>query len=354
RLISGGGIEITPGPESYHSPEAALIAIHNGAVERITSQGNDLSAYELEPQLVTALFDSEQRSKRQVVKYNDIPKVMVDAVLAIEDRRFFEHSGVNFLRMFEAVWIDLTRQRHEQGGSTITMQLSRGFFLTPEKTVRRKLTEMLIAEELEQKFTKQQIFEFYGNWVNLGQRGSFAISGFAEASKAYFNKDLQNISLPEAALLAGIIQGPSRLSPYRDPERALDRRNLVLDSMVDTHAITREQADKAKAAPLKLAPPNVEASDAPYFVDMVRDTLINKFTEHDLNEESYRIYTTLDPDLQKAAAQAVETGIQLVDEQVAKMRTKKVKVGKKIETKVLPGPQAQVALVVLYPHTGAG
>ena len=159
RLVSGG-IEITPGPESYHSPEAARVAIRDGQVERITSQGNELSAYELEPQLVTALFDAEQRSKRQVVKYGDIPKVMVDAVLAIEDRRFFEHSGVNFTRMFEDVWIDIMRQRHEQGGSTITMQLSRGFFLTPEKTVRRKLTEMLIAEELEQKFSKQQIFEF--------------------------------------------------------------------------------------------------------------------------------------------------------------------------------------------------
>ncbi|HKN16882.1 MAG TPA: PBP1A family penicillin-binding protein [Candidatus Sulfotelmatobacter sp.] len=352
RLVSGG-IEITPGPESYHSPEEAHITFQDGQVERITSKGNDLSAYELEPQLVTALFDSEQRSKRQVVKYNDIPKVMVDAVLAIEDRRFFEHSGVNFTRMFEAVWIDVMRQRHEQGGSTITMQLSRGFFLTPEKTVRRKLTEMLIAEELEQKFSKQQIFEFYGNWVNLGQRGSFAISGFAEASRAYFNKDLKDITLPDAALLAGIIQGPSRLSPYRHPDRALERRNLVLDSMVDTHAITRDQAEKAKAAPLKLAPPNVEASDAPYFVDMVRDTLINKFSEHDLNDESYRIYTTLDPDLQKAAAQAVESGIKLVDEQVTKMRTKRVKVGKKIETTVAPGPQAQVALVVLDPHTGA-
>jgi penicillin-binding protein 1B len=348
-----GGIEIMPGPESYHSPEAARIIIHDGQVERITSQGNDLSAYELEPQLVTALFDSGQRSKREVVKYNDIPKVMVDAVLAIEDRRFFEHSGVNFTRMAEAVWIDLMRQRHEQGGSTITMQLSRGFFLTPEKTVRRKLTEMLIAEELEQKFSKQQIFEFYGNWVNLGQRGSFAINGFAEASHSYFNKDLKDITLPEAALLAGIIQGPSRLSPYRHPERALERRNLVLDSMVDTHAITREQAEKAKASPLKLAPPNVEASDAPYFVDMVRDTLINKFSEHDLNDESYRIYTTLDPDLQKAAAQAVEMGIKLVDEQVTKMRTKRVKVGKKVETTVTPGPQAQVALVAIDPHTGA-
>jgi penicillin-binding protein 1B len=347
------GIEIMPGPESYHSPEEARITIEDGQVSQITSKGSQLSAYELEPQLVTSLFDAEQRSKRQVVKYNDIPKVMVDAVLAIEDRRFFEHGGVNFIRMFEAGWVDLVRQRHEQGGSTITMQLSRGFFLTPEKTIRRKLTEMLIAEEMEQKFSKQQIFEFYGNWVNLGQRGSFAISGFAEASRAYFNKDLKDITLPEAALLAGIIQGPSRLSPYRHPERALERRNLVLDAMVDTHAITPEQAEKAKAAPLKLAPPNVEASDAPYFVDMVRDSLINKFSEHDLNDQSYRIYTTLDPELQKAAAQAVESGIKIVDQEVAKLRTKRVKVGKKYETQVAPGPQAQVALVALDPHTGA-
>src|SRR5690242_15073037 len=159
------------------------------------------------------------------------------------------------------------------------MQLSRGFFLTPEKTIKRKLTEMLIAEELEQKFSKQQIFEFYANRVDLGQRGSFAISGFAEASKSYFNRDLQHITLPDAALLAGIIQRPSYLSPYRHPERALERRNLVLESMVETNAITREQADKAKATPLKLAPPNVEASDAPYFVDMIRDSLISKFNE---------------------------------------------------------------------------
>ncbi len=324
------------------------------------SRGTELSAYELEPQLVTALFDAEQRSKRELVKYDGIPPVMVQAVLAIEDRSFFEHSGVNFVRFGGAVLADLTRrmglthQKFDQGGSTITMQLSRGFFLNPEdKTVKRKLTEMLIAEELEHKFSKQQIFEFYANWVNLGQRGSFAISGFAEASKAYFGKDLKDVSVPEAALLAGVIQGPSRLSPYRHPERALERRNLVLDSMVETHAITREQAEKAKATPLKLAAPNVEASDAPYFVDMVRDQLVGKFSESDLNDSSYRIYTTLDPDLQKAAAQSVEMGIKLVDEQVKKLRTKKVKVGKKFETKVVEGPQAQVALVALDPHTGA-
>ncbi len=346
-------IEITPGPQSYHSPEPARISFQDGQIDHITSRGTELSAYELEPQLVTALFDAEQRSKRQLVKYNDIPPVMVQAVLAIEDRRFFEHGGVNLVRMAEAAWIDIVRGRHEQGGSTITMQLSRGFFLTPEKTIRRKLTEMLIAEEMEQKFSKQQIFEFYANWVDLGQRGSFAISGFAEASRAYFNKDLKDITLPEAALLAGLIQRPSYLSPYRHPERALERRNLVLESMVETHAITREQANKAKAAPLKLAPPNVEASDAPYFVDMVRDTLITKFNERDLNDQSYRIYTTLDPGLQKAAAQSVEMGIKLVDDEVKKLRTKRVKVGKKYETTVEPGPQAQVALVALDPHTGA-
>ncbi len=351
--VSKDGIEITPGPESYHSPEPARISIHDGQVDQISSNGNDLSAYELEPQLVTALFDAEQRSKRELVKYNDIPPVMVQAVLAIEDRRFFEHSGVNFVRTAEAVWEDVLRQRRAQGGSTLTQQLARGFFLTPEKSIKRKLTEMLIAEELEQKFSKQQLFEFYANWVNLGQRGSFAISGFAEASKAYFNKDLKDITLPEAALLAGIIQRPSYLSPYRHPERALERRNLVLESMVETHAITREQADKAKAAPLKLAAPNVEASDAPYFVDMVRDQLITKFNENELNDQSYRIYTTLDPDLQKAAAQSVDMGIKLVDEQVKKLRTKRVKVGKKFETTVAPGPQAQVAMVVLDPHTGA-
>jgi penicillin-binding protein 1B len=348
-----GAIEINPGPQSYHSPEAATIRESDGKVESITGQNGDLAAYELEPQLITSLFDAEQRSKRQVVKYDQIPKVMVDAVLAIEDRRFFQHSGVNFIRMAEAAWIDVTRQRHDQGGSTLTMQLSRGFFLSPEKTIKRKLVEMLIAEEMEHKFNKQDIFEFYANWVDLGQRGSFAISGFAEASKSYFNKDLKDITLPEAALLAGIIQRPSYLSPYRHPERALERRNLVLDSMVETHAITREQADKAKATPLKLAPPNVEASDAPYFVDLVRDQLISsKLNEQELNEQTYRIYTTLNPGLQKAAAQAVELGIKLVDDQITKRRTKRVKVGTKYETKVEPGPQAQVALVAIDPHTG--
>jgi penicillin-binding protein 1B len=349
-----GAIEVLPGPESYHSQEPATITVSNGTVSTITSRSSgELQAYELEPQPVTSLFDAEQRSKRELIKYNDIPKVMVDAVTSIEDRRFFQHSGVNFTRLAEAAWVDLMHQRHQQGGSTITMQLSRAFFLTPEKTFKRKLIEMLIAVELEQKFTKQQIFEFYANRVDLGQRGSFTISGFAEGAHSYFNKDLKDITLPEAALLAGLIQAPSYLSPYRHKERALERRNTVLEAMVENGAITREQADKAKAAPLNLAPPNVEASDAPYFVDMVRDTVLSKLNEREVNEQQFRIYTTLDPDLQKAAAQAVESGIKIVDDQVTKMRTKKTRIGKnKYETSVLPGPQAQVALIAMDPHTG--
>jgi len=351
RLLNDG-IEIKPGPDSYHSPEAARIRYKDGVVASISGPGGELQAYELEPQLVTALFDAD-RSKRQLVTYDEIPKVLVDAVLAIEDRRFFQHAGVNFMRLAEAFWIDVMHQRHQQGGSTITMQLSRAFFLTPEKTMKRKLAEIMIATELEQKFSKQQIFEFYANRVDLGQRGSYTISGFAEASRAYFNKDMKDLTPAEAALIAGLIQAPSYLSPYRHPERALERRNLVLDSMVETHALTKADADKAKATPLKLAPPNVEASDAPYFVDLVRDTLISKFNERELNEQSYRIYTTLDPELQKAAAQAVETGIKLVDDQITKMRTKKIKIAKgKYETKVAAGPQAQVALVAMDPHTG--
>jgi penicillin-binding protein 1B len=350
----GGSIEILPGPQSYHSPEPATISVADGAVSAINSRASgDLEAYELEPQMLASLFDAEQRSKRQLVKYDDIPKIIVEAVTSIEDRRFFQHSGVNFLRLAEAAWVDFTHQRHQQGGSTITMQLSRAFFLSPEKTFRRKLIEILIAVELEQKFSKQQIFEFYANRVDLGQRGSFTISGLAEGSRSYFNKDLKDINLPEAALLAGLIQAPSYLSPYRHPERALERRNTVIESMVDTHAITREQADKAKAAPLKLAPPNVEASDAPYFVDMVRDTIISKLNEHEVNDQEYRIYTTLDPALQRAAAQAVEAGSKLVDDQVTKMRTHKKKIGKnKFETTVTPGPQAQIALIAMDPHTG--
>jgi penicillin-binding protein 1B len=358
RLVRGG-VEILPGPESFHSADAAFIKFSGGKIGDISSTGREgeaLKAYELEPVLVTALFEGSDRSKRQLIKFDDLPKDLVNAIVAIEDRRFFQHSGVNYYRLMEAAITDVMHGHRGQGGSTITMQLSRGFFLTPEKTMKRKLTEMMIAMDLEQKFSKQRIFEMYANQVPLGQRGSFGIMGVGEGARAYFNTDVKNLTLAECALLAGIIQRPSYLSPYRHPERALERRNLVLDSMVETGAITREQADRAKATPLKLAPPNVEASDAPYFVDMVKDQLSSQYSESELNQHAMRVYTTIDPDLQKAAADAVDEGMKLVDEQVIKRRTKKTKVGTgksaKTEVKVENGPMPQVALVALDPHTG--
>ncbi|HXE91230.1 MAG TPA: PBP1A family penicillin-binding protein [Terriglobales bacterium] len=354
----GDSIEIHPGAESYFAAQQGRIYFRGGQVSRIVvtrgDSRSDAAAYGLEPVLVTALFDSEQRSKRRLVQYAEIPRVLRDAVLAIEDRRFFEHGGVNYWRLAQAAFIDVWEGHRQQGGSTLTMQLSRRFFLTPEKTVKRKLTEILITFLLEHRFTKEQIFELYANEVYMGQRGSFAINGFGEAARSYFNKDLRSLNLPEAALLAGLIQRPSYLSPYKYPERAQARRNLVLDGMVETGAVTREEAERAKAAPLKLAPPNVEASDAPYFVDLVKDQLLERYSESDLNERAFRIYTTLDPELQRYAAEAVQQGLKEIDAELIKKRTRRVPVGKgKFETRVQPGPMPQVALVAMDAHTGA-
>ena len=215
----------------------------------------------------------------------------------------------------------------------------------------------MISVILEQKFTKRQIFELYANQVYMGQRGSFTISGLGEASEAYFGKDVKNLTLPETALLAGMIQRPNYYSPYKSPERALERRNLVLDAMVEIGSIKRDEADKAKAAPLRLAPPNEEASEAPYFVDLVKDTLFQKYNEQQVNGNAFRIYTTLDPDLQRAAAEAVDSGIKDVDALVRRLRTHTIVVGRgkaaKKEIEVKPGPMPQVAVVAIDPHTGA-
>ena len=353
------GIQVEPGPNSYHSAEGAVITGEGGKIARInsTADGRELGAYELEPELVTTLFETEQRAKRRLVRYEDIPKDLVEAILAIEDRRFFQHSGVNYFRIAEAAWVDLRSGKREQGGSTLTMQVARGFFLNPEKKIKRKLEEMLIAGILEQRFSKKQIFELYANQIYMGQRGSFTISGLGEAAEAYFGKEIKNLSLPEAALLAGMIQRPNFYSPYKYPDRALERRNLVLDSMQETGAIVPEQVERAKAVPLKLAPPNEEASEAPYFVDLVKDTLFAKYNEQQVNDGAYRIYTSLDPGLQRAAAEALEVGVKEVDAQVKKLRTHTKVVGKgrnaRRETEVAPGPMPQVALIAMDPHTGA-
>ncbi len=339
-------ITVRPGPQSYHSQDSATIRMGAGVVQSITDDhGQPLASYELEPLLITGLSDDPNRTKRRLVSYDEIPPNLIQAVLAIEDRRFFEHNGVNYWRLVEAVFHDLTTGQKQQGGSTLTMQLARGFFLSPEKRIKRKLIEIIITFQLEHRFTKKQIFEMYANQINLGQRGSFSIDGFGEAAQAYFGKDVRQLDLAECALLAGIIQRPNYFNPFRHADRTIERRNLVLDSMVETGAITKDQAERAKAEPLHLSAASVDASEAPYFVDLVRDQLVQKLGERDFNREGLHIYTSLDPDLQREATAAVDSTIHIVDEQVDKLHARQKKLG---QSYIYP----QVALVALNPHTG--
>ncbi|GAC1418540.1 MAG: penicillin-binding protein 1B [Acidobacteriaceae bacterium] len=353
--LNGNSILIKPGPQSYHSTDGATIVTGPGSggsnasadvpsvVQTITADnGAPLAAYQLEPQLITALSEDKNRTKRRLVTYKEIPPQMVQAVTSIEDRRFFEHHGVNYPRMIKCGVHDLLAGRKDCGGSTLTQQLAKVFFLSPDKKISRKLSELMITFQLEARFTKQQIFEMYVNEMNLGHRGSFEINGIGEASQTFFGKDVRQLDLAQTATLAALFQNPSFRNPYRHPERAIDRRNLVLDSMVETGAITADQASRAKAEPLKLSSSNIDASEAPYFVDLVHEQLSQRISDQELGHDSLRIYTSLDPELQAAATEAVEFGMKNVDELVRKLH-------KKGETGFT---YPQVAMVAINPHTG--
>ncbi|MFT4113193.1 PBP1A family penicillin-binding protein [Silvibacterium sp.] len=341
-------ITIHPGPQSFHAPDAATVTFDSGSISQITgSNGQQLAAYELEPLLITDLSD-ENRAKRRIVTYDDLPKTLVQAVTSIEDRRFFEHGGVDYYSILGWTWHDLRGDRRFAGGaSTLTMQLAKIMFLTPERTFSRKVRQILVTFQLENHYSKQKIFEIYANQVPLGQRGSFSVNGFGEAAQAYFGKDVRQLTVPECALLAGLIQSPSRLNPYRHAERAVARRNVVLDAMVETGSITKEQAEEYKATPLKLAPGAVDAGEAPYFVDLVRDQLAQRLNDADYNQQGLRIYTSLDPELQRAATEAVNEEMKNVDEQVERLHARRVKAGDES-----PIVYPQVAIVALNPHTG--
>jgi penicillin-binding protein 1B len=347
----GNQLEIRPGPASFLLAEGlsggpTSLLFRNGRVTSITTGGGTapVSQCWLEPEVITTLFD-RSRTKRRLVRYQDLPPVLVNAILATEDHRFFSHHGVNFLRIIAATIKGVRTDERIRGTSTLTMQLARNFFLTRERTLERKAAEIFLALLLEQRLSKDQIFELYANQIYLGQHGSFAVHGVGEAASVYFNKDVGSLALPEAALLAGIIRGPSFYSPYRHPDRAVEIRNVVLRRMREVGFITPAEAEKAATAPLGVTQQNVEANQAPFFVDMVKDRLLEQFTERDLISQSYRVYTTLDLDLQRIASEAVRTGTAEVDEQLSKRKSRK---------DAPPEPlQPQVALVVLDPHTGA-
>ena len=348
-------VDIRPSKLSYFAGSNALAVQFRGKSIRSIkplSGGTDLDTAEIEPELITNLFDSA-REKRRPVRYEDLPVMLVDAILSAEDKRFFEHGGFDFIRIAGAAWADLRHtSQHYQGASTITMQVARTFFLSTERNWRRKVAEAMISVELEQRFNKQQIFELYANEVYLGNRGSFGIRGFSEASVAYFGQDLRQLTLPECAYLAGIIRAPNYYSSAdRHPERGVQARDRVLTQMLDNKYINEEDLKDAKTAPLKIIRTSTSGSEAPYFVDMVKDHLLDKYSESELLSENFRVYTTLDPALQRAAVAAVDAGMKNVDVLLAKKYEKwKRDQAKKGGNDAIP--QAQVALVALDPRTG--
>ena len=313
------------------------IQVANRSVERIT----------LDAPLLTAMMTGS-REKRRRVALDAIPARMQEAVLSIEDRRFYYHPGVDPIRMIGALFTNLFGDRpYLVGGSTITQQLSRNFFLTEQMAVEqqtrqrsygRKLLEQFMAVILETQATKAEILELYLNDVYLGHRGSFALHGVAEASKIYFGKDVRNLTLSEAALIAGIIQSPSNHSPFTNTERARDRRNIVLRAMVDAGYITSDAADRAQQEPIAVVARAVD-NEAPYFVDYIGEVLDATFPGIVSKPGLLDVYTTLDPNLQRYAQDAVREGLAVVDTALARRKR---------------GPRrvAQAALVAIDPRSG--
>jgi penicillin-binding protein 1B len=299
--------------------------------------GSSVSRLQLDPAMLSGLVSGDREKRRRVALATIAPR-MIQAVLAIEDRRFYSHPGVDPIRMVGALFTNLRGDLpYLVGASTITQQLVKNFFLTPEKSIRRKLLEQFMAIVLERRASKDEILELYLNEVYLGQRGSFAVRGVAEAARVMFAKDVSNLSLAEAATIAGVIQAPSEHSPFRSPARARERRNVVLNAMADSGFVTEEAAERASLEPLIVSSRAID-TEAPYFVDFIADTLAASHAGVYNAATRLDVYTTLDLHLQRIAQDAVREGTARIDRELASRR------------RTLPPVQA--ALLAVDPRTG--
>ncbi|MGB0013561.1 MAG: PBP1A family penicillin-binding protein [Candidatus Sulfotelmatobacter sp.] len=269
-----------------------------------------LEAYR--PSSITELYDDHGRvigsfalQRRVVAGYDDFAPVLRDALVSIEDKDFYRHSGINFWRIIGAAYRDIESGGKVQGASTLTMQLARNLFLSPDRSFHRKVQETMLAIQIERRFTKPQIFTLYANQIFLGH----GVYGFEAASEYYFSKPARKLTLAEAALLAGLPKGPGIYSPINHPDRATKRRNLVINAMLEDGKITAAQAADARALPLALHLQNDPNSLAPYFVEEIRRYLENKYGADQVHEGGLKVYTSLDVDLQKSANQSVLDGL---------------------------------------------
>jgi penicillin-binding protein 1B len=295
--------------ETPHNGGPVVLQIRDGRVTSIVSRaGVPLEAIHLEPAEIGRVLGPKMESRRPV-PLAGIAVSMQNAVIASEDARFYSHIGIDFVGILRAAFANLRQLRFAQGGSTITQQLAKNFFLSPKKTIGRKLREAELALVLERRYTKQQILEMYLNKIYFGQEGSLGIYGVEEAAQFYFSKSAADLSLEESALLAGIIRSPNRYSPLRFPGAAKERRNAVLARMLQLGMIRPDACRRASAAPVRTRPRSAPARLAPYFVDYIQ-----RVTEDDLGGEKlyrtgFRFYTTLDPVQQEAAEDAVARGL---------------------------------------------
>jgi penicillin-binding protein 1B len=321
-------LEIRPA----RSKQVVRVTFAGDEIAEIRSDGVLLDSFTLEPEILSTDLSSKA-GKREVLSYGDIPAVLVHAILAIEDRRFFEHSGVDVNGLARALLRNVADEQLAQGGSTITQQLVKNTYLTPEKTVQRKYAEAMLSFALERRLLKNDIFALYCNEIYMGQRGAVAVRGVKEAAKVFYGKELKELTLAEAATFAGMIQSPARYSLVQHPEAARARREIVLAAMRENGWITAEQNAAASAELVTVAPaPIVDDSLAPYFVDYVNRLAESQF---ETSADRQRIYTTIDLELQQAAERALQRQLDRLD--VVYTRR---------------GLKPQAALVALDPHTG--
>jgi len=320
---------------------AVRIAMSAGMIESIvrTADGKVVPILELEPEEISLFFGSE-RERRQLISIQQVPGHLIHAVLAAEDSRFYQHPGIDFRGILRAFITNLRHGSIRQGGSTLTQQLAKNYFLTPARTLRRKFKEILISVIIEFNYEKEEILEIYLNEIYLGQKGSVAINGVGEASYFYFGKPVKELSRAEAATIAGLIKAPNHYSPYQDKERCFNRRNFVLNAMHTKGWLSQEDLKANLRVPVKTVGFTVHGKMAPYFVDYLEQQLNTLYRPEDLASLGLSIYTTLDSQVQSAAEKALTRGL----ERLERMKPELVRDD--------PTQKLQGAVIVMQPGTG--
>lgn len=301
--------------------------------------GKPVPILELEPEEIMQFFGPE-REKRHLVSIQQVPEDLIYAVLAAEDGRFYKHHGIDPRGILRALYTNLRHGAIRQGGSTLTQQLAKNYFLTPERTISRKINEAILSVIIEAIYEKDEILEIYLNEIYLGQKGSVSINGVGEASFFYFDKPVKKLSLPEAATIAGLIKGPNHYSPYVDKSRCRDRRNLVLNAMHRKGWVTDNQLKAALSSKVEPAGFNLQEKKAPYFIDYLSRQIETLYPEKVLNSLGLTIYTTLDTQVQAAAERALIKGLTYLENTNPALRRKKVE------------EKLQGAVIVMQPKTG--